>query len=210
MKQVFKQTMMMAVLALFAGSAIAQTAVSGSGAEVKNVNSSAGAIGNTAPINSGNTAYGPDLSRAVGTAVAPALTTTLTETCMGSTSVGAGWSGASISFGTTWRDSACVRRLDARQVHQLGDAEAAKEVMCDSDLVRAAFQRVGRPCAEDGGTYVALTAPVQPNPVAEQAFVPSTADPITDEADLADWSTEEQAIHQRAMEAREAMRQKGY
>lgn len=132
---------------------------------------------------------------------------------MGSTSVGAGWSGASISFGTTWRDSACVRRLDARQVHQLGDAQAAKEVMCDSDLVRDAFRRVGRPCAEDGGMYVAVSAPVQVDPVAEEP-VPATADPITDESDLTSlrqyYTEEELEISRRAIEAREAMRRKGY
>ncbi|MGZ8924621.1 MAG: hypothetical protein ACXW2E_01935 [Nitrososphaeraceae archaeon] len=95
-----------------------------------------------------------DLSNGVGSAVAPALSTTLTETCMGSTSIGAGFSGGSFSFGTTWRDSACVRRLDAREIRSFGDVEAAKEVMCDSDLVRAAFKRVGRPCANDGGIYL--------------------------------------------------------
>ena len=80
---------------------------------------------------------------------APALTTTLTETCMGSTSAGAGWVGFGFSFGTTWRDSACVRRLDARQLHSLGYPLGAKELMCDSPAVAAALARAGRPCYND-------------------------------------------------------------
>lgn len=127
--------------------------------------------------NSTNTTIGSDLSKSVGFAAAPALTTTLTETCMGSTSVGGGFSGGSFSFGTTWRDSACVRRLDAREIKTFGDVQAAKEIMCDSDLVREAFKRVGRPCAEDGGVYTVATAPA-PAPVVEQA--PAPVAPATD------------------------------
>jgi hypothetical protein len=92
-----------------------------------------------------------DLSNAVGIATAPALTTTLTETCMGSTSAGAGFAGGSFSFGTTWRDSSCTRRLDARQMSAFGDVAVAREMMCDSELVREAAVRAGRPCVADGG-----------------------------------------------------------
>jgi len=80
---------------------------------------------------------------------APGLTTTLTETCMGSTSAGAGWVGFGFSFGTTWRDSACVRRLDARQLSAIGYNLGAKELMCDSDAVRQALKRAGKPCFVD-------------------------------------------------------------
>jgi hypothetical protein len=109
-----------------------------------------------------NTSTGSDLSRMVGAAIAPALTTTLTETCMGSTSAAVGWSGAGISFGTTRRDSACVRRLDSRELKSIqvpGAHFASKELMCDSSKVRAAFLRAGFPCAEDGGVYIAKRAP---------------------------------------------------
>jgi len=117
---------------------------------------------------------GSDVSRSVGVAVAPALATTLTETCMGSTSAGAGWSGASISFGTTWRDSACVRRLDARQMSALGEIPVAVEMMCDSDLVREAAVRAGRPCVADGGQprglpVVAAAPQIQEVPTLEAA-----------------------------------------
>jgi hypothetical protein len=103
---------------------------------------------------------GSDLSHAVGMAVAPALTTTFSETCMGSTSAGAGFAGGAVSIGSTWEDEACIRRLDAREIKSLGDAEAAKELLCDSAKVREAFKRVGRPCAIDGGTYAVTAKPV--------------------------------------------------
>ena len=111
---------------------------------------------------------GSDLSHAVGMAVAPALTTTFSETCMGSTSAGAGFAGGAVSIGSTWEDEACIRRLDAREVKSMGDAETAKEIMCGSKEVRAAFKRVGRPCAADGGTYAATPKPININDVSKQ------------------------------------------
>lgn len=93
-----------------------------------------------------------DISNMVPNVSAPNLATTLTETCMGSSSVGASGAGFGFSFGSTWRDSACVRRLDARQLSAFGDVVTAREVMCDSELVRAAAVRAGRACVADGGT----------------------------------------------------------
>ena len=89
---------------------------------------------------------------------APALTTTMTETCMGSTSAGGAVAGFGLSFGTTWRDSACVRRLDARELNSLGYRLGAKELMCDSENVRAALLRANTPCRED----IAELPPVAP------------------------------------------------
>lgn len=151
--------------------------------------------------------HAPDLGDAVGIATAPALTTTLTETCMGSTSLGAGFSGGSFSFGTTWRDTACVRRLDARQIQSMGDVQAAKEIMCDSDLVRGAFKRVGRPCAEDGGSYAPVSHPA---PVAEAAppAPAATAAEVKDDQDLNDQNIDSRI--QAANAARAAMRARGY
>lgn len=80
---------------------------------------------------------------------APGLTTTLTETCMGSTSAGGAVVGFGFSFGTTWRDSACVRRLDSRQLMAIGYQLGAKELMCDSDKIRNALMRAGKPCFAD-------------------------------------------------------------
>ena len=130
-----------------------------------------GAIGSIT-TNSGNVA-GTDLSNAVPNVNAPNLATTLTETCMGSTSAGAAGAGFGFSFGTTWRDSACIRRLDARQLSAFGDVATGREIMCDSELVREAAARAGRPCVADGGKPygVAVASPVQEQivPTAEAA-----------------------------------------
>ena len=80
---------------------------------------------------------------------APALTTTLTETCMGSTSVGGSGIGFGISVGSTWNDGQCVRRLNAREMAQtLGDRDAARALMCQDDDVAAAYAAVGQSCTE--------------------------------------------------------------
>ena len=111
-----------------------------------------------------STGGGTDLSKSVGTAVAPSLTSSFSEVCMGSTSMGAGFAGGSLSIGTTWENEDCQRRLDAREIKNLGDLQASKEIMCESERVREAFKRVGRPCVADGGTYVSAT-PTPPAPV---------------------------------------------
>lgn len=131
---------------------------------------------------------------------------------MGSTSVGAGFSGGSFSFGTTWRDHACVRRLDAREIKSFGDIQAAKEIMCDSDLVREAFKRVGRPCAEDGGSYVAVSQPAPAPMPTSTASIPAEPAPMATEKrvhDEQDSSTQSSAqILKKADEAREVIRTK--
>jgi hypothetical protein len=206
MKTILKQIALISALTLTAPMAFAQEASAQQQQQAESASDSL-AIGNTAPINSGNTSRGSDLSNAVGMAVAPALTTTLTETCMGSTSVGAGFSGGSFSFGTTWRDSACVRRLDAREIKSFGDAQAAKEIMCDSDQVRDAFRRVGRPCAVDGGTYTAVSQVEAPAPVV--APVSEAVDQeVTDEQDLSQQQFDD--IIKRGELARAAMAARGY
>ena len=92
-----------------------------------------------------------DFSKSVGTVVAPALSTTFSETCMGSTSVGAGFAGGALTVGSTWRDEDCVRRLNAREIRTYGDIQASKELMCGNEEVKLAYRRVGRPCINDGG-----------------------------------------------------------
>jgi hypothetical protein len=94
--------------------------------------------------------------------VAPNLTTTLTETCMGSTSIGGAGVGFGFSAGTTWKDTDCVNRLNARELRTFGDTAAAKEVMCENEVVRAAYKRVGQPCAlrDDEMQKVVVNKPV--------------------------------------------------
>lgn len=112
--------------------------------------SSSASQGNAQSINTTN--HGSDLGDAVPAVVAPSLTTTLSETCMGSTSMGVAGAGFGVSFGSTWKDDACVRRLDSRELRSFGvglapnDAIlfhfAAKERMCADPKIRAAFERV--------------------------------------------------------------------
>lgn len=82
---------------------------------------------------------------------APGLTTTLTETCMGSSSGGLVVAGFGGSLGSTWTDKECVNRLNAREVRTLGSdgALAAKEIMCSNEVVRLAYRHIGKPCYGD-------------------------------------------------------------
>jgi hypothetical protein len=100
--------------------------------------------------------------RSVPGIIAPALTTTLTETCMGSTSAGIAGIGFGVSLGSTWRDADCVNRLNARDLRSLGDADAAKEVLCENQVVRNAYKRLGHACAIDA---VKETKPTTDKPV---------------------------------------------
>lgn len=78
--------------------------------------------------------------------VAPALTTTLTETCMGSTSLGVSVVGVGATGATTWNDSECVRRLNARELNSMGfHTEACYVLRVDKD-VDTAFARSGNRC----------------------------------------------------------------
>jgi len=78
---------------------------------------------------------------------APSLTTTLTETCLGSASGGLSVVGFGMTGGKTYVDQACVRRLNAREIAQtLGDRDAAREIMCGDAEVNAAYKTLGRAC----------------------------------------------------------------
>lgn len=107
------------------------------------------------------TSYGSDLGQTVPTVTTPGLSTTLTETCMGSSSGGVGVAGFGISGGSTWSDESCVRRLDSRHLAAIGDVATARELMCNSEEVREAAKRAGRPCLADGGVPYGTVAPVQ-------------------------------------------------
>lgn len=79
--------------------------------------------------------------------VGPGLTTTLQDTCMGSTSGGLSLLGFGLVGGSTWKDEECIRRLNARElVSSLGDREAAKELMCGNPEINAVYSALGRPC----------------------------------------------------------------
>jgi hypothetical protein len=120
----------------------------------------------------------PDSVRTVPSVYSPALTTTLTETCMGSTTAGGSWLGGGISLGSTWEDKSCKRRLNARELAQtLGDREAARAVMCGDADVADAYERLGRPCPKSPAYKAEIAErymPVLPQPAA----APPPAPPV--------------------------------
>lgn len=120
----------------------------------------------------------PDKLRTVPQVYAPALTTTLTETCMGSTSGGASWLGGGFSLGSSWRDDECVRRLNARELSQtLGDREAARAILCGNPAILAAYDRLGRPCPQSPYYKPELAGLYMPQPVVQVASLPPPPPP---------------------------------
>ncbi|MEC5407820.1 hypothetical protein VOM14_19910 [Paraburkholderia sp. MPAMCS5] len=93
---------------------------------------------------------------------APGLTTTLSDTCMGSTSFGLSVTGFGVTGGTTQVDQACVRRLDAREFRAMGLTDVALALLCQSDANRKAVEATGHLCP---GT----TAPLAKAPKAPEA-----------------------------------------
>jgi hypothetical protein len=68
------------------------------------------------------------------------------DTCMGSSSAGGQGVGFGLSLGTTWHDEDCVRRKDARELHNMGQKKAALALLCQSDHVAAAMAAAGTAC----------------------------------------------------------------
>jgi len=77
---------------------------------------------------------------------APGLTTTLSDTCMGSVSFGISLPGVGATAGTTLVDQACVRRLDAREFRAMGLTDVALALLCQSDSNRRAVESTGHLC----------------------------------------------------------------
>jgi len=77
---------------------------------------------------------------------APALTTTLSDTCMGSASFGLSITGFGATGGTTLVDQACVRRLDAREFRAMGLTDVALALLCQSAANRRAVEATGHLC----------------------------------------------------------------
>jgi hypothetical protein len=68
------------------------------------------------------------------------------DTCMGSSSAGGQAVGFGLSVGSTWKDGDCVRRKDARELHNMGQKGAALALLCQSSDVAAAMKTAGTPC----------------------------------------------------------------
>lgn len=81
------------------------------------------------------------------------------DTCMGSRAFGAQAMGFGVSFATTWQDRNCRRVKNARELFALGYREAAVQLLCLDDDVRAAMRSAGTPC-EGVLRVVTTTTPV--------------------------------------------------
>lgn len=185
------KTLLLASAALslvFAQSAAAQVAISDSnstansgsvsgsvsngGASTSSATNGAANAGNAQSITFNSNAS--DRLKTVPQVYAPALSTTLTETCMGSTSGGLSVMGIGGTLGTTWNDAQCVRRLNAREMAQtFGDREAARALLCQDADVASAYEAVGQDCRQ-AYVPVAYTPPV-PTPAPEPYAAPVTA-----------------------------------
>lgn len=78
--------------------------------------------------------------------VAPSLTSTFSDTCMGSSSFGLSVVGFGATGGTTMVDDACVRRLDSREFRAMGMVDVALALLCQSPANRKAVESTGRAC----------------------------------------------------------------
>jgi hypothetical protein len=124
--------------------------------------------GNAQNITFNSTAPSKQTLKTTPTVYAPALTTTLTETCMGSTSGGISVLGVGGTLGTTWNDTQCVRRLNAREMAQtLGDRDAARALLCQDKDVAAAYAAVGQSCF-----LPVIAQQMAPAPYSEPAAAP--------------------------------------
>lgn len=113
--------------------------------------------GNVTISGVGDGGYGRDRLQAPSVQ-APAIWSN--NPCVVAMSGGVSVAGFGASFGGGIEDRDCTRRANAAHLTAIGEGAAAREVMCESREVRAAFQRIGRPCAADAQP-VSVSAPVQ-------------------------------------------------
>jgi hypothetical protein len=166
------------------------TATTGASTSSATANPNASNQGNAQNITFNQTAPSKTKLETTPQVYAPALSTTLTETCMGSTSGGVSVMGFGGTLGTTWNDSQCVRRLNAREMAQtLGDRAAARALMCQDKDVAAAYLAVGQDCRQKYEVAVVvpppppispvvINVPPAPAPVIQMAPVPNPPEVI--------------------------------
>lgn len=90
--------------------------------------------------------------KGVPSAIAPGLAASGLS-CSGSAALGGSGSGWGLSLGITKTDTYCNAREDAKYIQGVtGDVGAAKERMCDTPEIAAAYARSGHPCANRNGS----------------------------------------------------------
>ena len=161
------------LVALFAASAVAQAEGRRGGQGMKQqqqqhaaaLSGSQSGSGNFIDLSdrSDNKVEGDDYPAAQAWA-APLVATE--DTCMGSSSAGGQAASFGVSIATTWRDGDCVRRKDARLLHNMGLHGPAAALMCQKEDVRRAFADAGVAC-------------VNPSVQAERAVPKPVAAPVS-------------------------------
>lgn len=128
--------------------------------------------GNNSPSTVNNPASPSDvIVRSAPTVYVPNIVTG--NVCALGASGGASWLGAGLAAGVSWESMSCERRQTAALLWNMGTPDsraAAKEVVCVTPEVRAAFARSGSPCIGDGQT-------VQAQPVQQQQLAPMSVAP---------------------------------
>ncbi|WP_076591463.1 histidine kinase [Herminiimonas arsenitoxidans] len=150
---------------------------SGSGASPAAVGP-VGAPGSSANNTMATVDYGGSYTvKNVPSTIAPALTTTLSDTCMGSVSAGISAVGWGLSGGTTMVDEACVRRLDSREFRAMGLNDVALALLCQSPANRKAVEATGRTCP---GTQPAQAKAPEQGVTTYSVNSPQSSDEYTD------------------------------
>jgi hypothetical protein len=94
--------------------------------------------------------------------------------CALGASAGASWIASAFAFGVSWESMQCERRQTAALLWNMNTPEsraAAKEVICNSPEIRAAYKVVGSPCAADMAQAASVMASA---PAAPRALLPPT------------------------------------
>lgn len=88
--------------------------------------------------------------------------------------------GFGIVGGGSWGDKECERRQSAALLHNMGERNAAIEVMCGNGEVQAAMARVGQPCVKDRPTVATqVAAPMVVPAVARSGPRPAWCNRVT-------------------------------
>jgi hypothetical protein len=93
-------------------------------------------------------------------AYAPAITGG-TNPCQQGISGGGSVAGFGLALGGSWSDPNCERRNLSALLHNQGQPALAQEVLCETDTVRQARQRMGQPCIIDQPQRANAQGPVQ-------------------------------------------------
>lgn len=72
-----------------------------------------------------------------------------TNPCTNGVSGGGSVAGFGLALGGSWSDPNCERRNLSALLHNQGQTALAQEVLCETETVRLARQRLGNPCSAD-------------------------------------------------------------